>query len=54
MVMHFLGDGAADQAPSGSRMSLAQTTITPTDTRKIMVAAAFTSGVIPRRSRPQI
>jgi hypothetical protein len=28
-------------------MSLAQNTITTTDTRKIMVAAAFTSGVIP-------
>jgi hypothetical protein len=33
--MHFLEDSAADQAPSGSRMSLAQTTITTTDTRKI-------------------
>jgi hypothetical protein len=52
--MHFLGDRAADQAQSGSRMSLAQTTITTTDTRKMIVAAAFTSGVIPRRSSPQI
>jgi hypothetical protein len=33
-------------------MSLAQTTITTTDARKIMVAAAFTSGVIPRREQP--
>jgi hypothetical protein len=35
-------------------MSLAQTTITVTDRRKITVAAAFTSGVIPLRSNPQI
>jgi hypothetical protein len=50
MIMHFSGDRRSDQERSSSRMSLAQNTITTTDTRKIMVAAAFTSGVTPRRS----
>jgi hypothetical protein len=54
MIMHFSGDRRSDQERSSSRMSLAQNTITRTDTRKIIVAAAFTSGVIPRRRSPQI
>jgi hypothetical protein len=40
--------------PGSSRISRAHTTITTTLSAKITVAAAFTSGVIPRRSRPQI
>ncbi len=37
-----------------SRMSLAQITMTVRDRRKMIAAAALTSGVIPRRSNPQI
>jgi hypothetical protein len=37
-----------------SAISRGQTTVTPIDRRKMMVAAALTTGVIPRRSKPQI
>ena len=46
--------GRPSYLPGSSRIRRAHTTITTTLTAKITVAAAFTSGVIPRRRRPQI
>jgi len=46
--------GARPQPWGSSRMSLAQNTMTTTEIRKMTVAAALTSGVIPRRRSPQI